>query len=143
MSGPVAEVVAATRVVPPVLPAGYVARGHLLGPLRDAAEDPRVALVLVSAPAGAGKTTLLAALARDGQRANREVAWLQIEAVDRDPSRFWTDVALAVERVRPDTADPVLIAAGSTGGAGEATVPVLVNLLATGPPLVVVLDDRP
>lgn len=142
MTRPAAEAVAATRVVPPMLPARYVAREHLLGPLRAAAEDPRVALMLVSAPAGAGKTTLLASLAHDlGHGPHRDVAWLQVEAVDRDPSRFWTDVALAVERGRPGTADAVATAARSTGGAGEATVPVLVNLLDAGPPLVFVFDD--
>jgi len=133
---------AATRVVPPVLPTGYVAREYLLGPLRAAAEDPRVALVLVSAPAGAGKTTLLSAFPQDpGQAPSRDVAWLQVEVYDHDPTRFWTGVALAIERVRPGTADTVVAAARSTGGAGEATVPVLVNLLDAGPPLVVVLDD--
>lgn len=51
------EAVAATRVIPPVLPVRYVAREHLLGPLRAAVEDPRVALVLFSAPAGPAPPT--------------------------------------------------------------------------------------
>ena len=142
MTRSAADAVAATRLVPPLLPAHYVAPEHLLGPLRAAVEDPRIALVLVSAPAGAGKTTLLAALAHDpGHGPNRDVAWLQVEAVDRDPSRFWTGVALAVARSRPGTADAVATAARSTGGAADATVPVLVNLLDAGPPLVIVFDD--
>jgi ATP/maltotriose-dependent transcriptional regulator MalT len=86
-------------------------------------------MVLVSAPAGAGKTTLLAALAHDpGRGPGRDVAWLQVEAVDRDPARFWAGVAAAVDRVRPGTVDAVATAARATGGAGEATVPVLVGL---------------
>ncbi|MDN5920088.1 MAG: hypothetical protein L0I76_34140, partial [Pseudonocardia sp.] len=102
MTRSAAEPVTSTRVAPPVLPSRYVARDQLLGPLRAAVEDPRVALVLVSAPAGAGKTTLLAALAHElGHGLNRQVAWLQVEDVDRDPSRFWAGVASAVERVRP------------------------------------------
>lgn len=137
-----AGTVMVTRVVPPVAPARYVVREHLLGPLRVAVEDPRVALVLVSAAAGAGKTTLLGALADEfGPGRDQDVAWLQVEAVDRDPSRFWAGVAAAVDRVRPGIAEVVAGAARATGGAGEATVPVLVNLLHAGPPLLIVLDD--
>lgn len=136
-----AGTVMVTRVVPPVAPARCVVREHLLEPLRVAVEDPRVALVLVSAAAGAGKTTLLSALADEfGDRRDQDVAWLQVETVDRDPSRFWAGVA-AIDRVRPGIADVVAGAARATGGAGEATVPVLVNLLDAGSPLLIVLDD--
>jgi len=137
-----AGTVMVTRVVPPVAPARYVVREHLLGPLRVAVEDPRVALVLLSAAAGAGKTTLLGALADEfGHRRDQDVAWLQVDAVDRDPSRFWSGVAAALDRVRPGIAEVVAGAARATGGAGEATVPVLVNLLDAGSPLLIVLDD--
>jgi len=137
-----AGTVMVTRVVPPVAPARYVVREHLLGPLRVAVEDPRVALVLLSAAAGAGKTTLLGALADEfGHGRVQDVAWLQVDAVDRDPSRFWAGVAAALDRVRPGVAEVVAGAARATGGAGEATVPVLVNLLDAGSPLLIVLDD--
>ena len=107
MTRSAAEPVTAPRVGLPVLPARYVVREQLLGPLRAAIEDSRVAMVLVSAPAGAGKTTLLAALAHDrGRGPGRDVAWLQVEAVDRDPTRFSAGVAAAVDRVRTAPSTP-------------------------------------
>ena len=71
-------------------------------------------LTLLSAPAGFGKTTLLAdwlheqATGPDGATQNtragtghdreRVTAWVSLEEDDRDPVRFWTYVATAVQR---------------------------------------------
>lgn len=91
----------------------------------------------MTAAAGAGKTTLLGAPADEfGYGRVQDVAWLQVDAVDRDPSRIRAGVAAALDRVRPGAGEVVAGTARATGGAGEATVLVLVlvNLLDAGAP---------
>lgn len=129
---------AATKVQPPLPPQRLVLRSRLDAAL-DAAVDAGVALVLVSAPAGSGKSTLLA-----GWLAGRTeaVAWLQVEAHDADPARFWSYLVQAIGRTQPDIVarlQPVV--AGSSGDA-DTVVPALVNQLAELPdPLLLVVDD--
>src|SRR5215471_8205484 len=75
---------------------GLIARRRLLHAL-DALAARK--LTLLSAPCGYGKTSLLATWA---ERAPRQpVAWLTLEASDSNGARMWTQVADAVERVRP------------------------------------------
>ncbi|MEO3782075.1 LuxR C-terminal-related transcriptional regulator [Actinocorallia sp. B10E7] len=138
---------AATKLVPPVLPARHVVRGGLVRSLAEAVSAPQTKVLLVSAPAGWGKTTLLASLGDPGLRREAhareafELVWLQLEAADRDPARFWAAVAHAVDRIRPGVAAEVTGVARATRGGADAVVPVLVNLLVDGPPLVIALDD--
>jgi LuxR family maltose regulon positive regulatory protein len=129
---------AATKVQPPAPPRHLVHRSRLDATL-DAAVDAGVPLVLVSAPAGSGKSTLVAAWLAARPEA---VAWLQVEATDSDPARFWSHLAQAIGRTQPDVAaglHPVI--AGSNGDA-DAVVPALVNRLAAlTEPLLLVVDD--
>jgi LuxR family maltose regulon positive regulatory protein len=98
----------------------------------------RSRLTLVSAPTGYGKTTLLAAWAR---REKRPVAWVSLRPGDDDVARFWTLVADAVARVRPELA-PLRTAFRFDGALVERALPLLVNELAERPgELVLVLDD--
>jgi LuxR family transcriptional regulator, maltose regulon positive regulatory protein len=56
-------------------------------------------LTLVSAPAGFGKTTILAqwtALRRD----TKSIGWVQLDAGDNDPVRFWQYFTAALTRLR-------------------------------------------
>src|SRR5256884_5312757 len=97
-----------TKLSPPRLPISLVERSRLLREL-DAVHSHR--LTLVSASAGSGKTTLLSAWmaasskpqASGSQAAGREpaLAWLSLEALDNDPTRFWTSVIAALRTCLP------------------------------------------
>ncbi|WP_201383724.1 hypothetical protein [Ktedonobacter sp. SOSP1-85] len=81
------------KVSPPRLPATLVVRERLLAALDRALMVP---LTLLSAPAGSGKTTLLRAwIARTSQ----SVAWLSLDELDNNSTRFWT-VLIAALRTR-------------------------------------------
>ena len=128
----------ATKLHAPTVPTHLVRRARL-DDMLDLAIGQRHRLVLVSAPAGSGKSTLLA-----GSLADRDVdlAWLQVEDSDADPVRFWSYLVAAIDRTRPGTTDAVAPTIVSSGGAPDAVVPVLVNVLAAAPsPLAVVIDD--
>jgi LuxR family transcriptional regulator, maltose regulon positive regulatory protein len=71
-----------TKCVVPRLPMAHAPRTRLVALLEKSVALP---LTLVSAPAGSGKTTLLAEWARTTAM---PVAWLSLEAADRDPVRF-------------------------------------------------------
>ena len=76
----------------PRLPVHYIARSRLLAELDQGAQTR---LTLVSAPAGSGKTTLLSAWAR---ATDFPVAWLSLEAMDDDPSRFLSAFVAALKQ---------------------------------------------
>ncbi|GCE07746.1 LuxR family transcriptional regulator [Dictyobacter aurantiacus] len=62
-------------------------------------------LVLLSATAGFGKTTLLASWARLQQS---PVAWLQLDALDNDPARFWLSLLTAMRVCWPYLGESLL-----------------------------------
>jgi LuxR family maltose regulon positive regulatory protein len=129
---------AATKLRPPVPPTRLVERARLDAVL-DVAAAENVALVLVSAPAGSGKSTLVAGWAAAHQGS---VAWLQLEASDADPARFWVSVTAAMGRANPEVGARLEPVVAGSFGAGEVVVPAIVNELASMPRrLVVVLDD--
>lgn len=80
----------ATKHTPPRLPATQVTRERLLQDL-DAVLDHR--LLLLSASAGSGKTTLLSAWAAQSPH---PIAWLSLDELDNDPTRFWASVIAAL-----------------------------------------------
>ena len=101
-------------------------------------------LAVVSAPVGYGKTTLIAHwLARSGLRA----AWVSLDASDNDPTRFWTYVSAALNRLAPGLFEalapllrppnvqlPEVIA--------NAVANAVANALSNaGGPIILVLDD--
>src|SRR3984885_9780542 len=77
--------------VPP-LSAGVLNRPRLTGLIERAAAHP---VTVIPAPAGAGKTLACAIWAQSAARSSR-VAWLTLDEGDRDPSRFWANVAAAL-----------------------------------------------
>jgi LuxR family maltose regulon positive regulatory protein len=85
-----------TRLTPPHLPTTLVVRERLLSALDTAFSRP---LTLLSASAGWGKTTLLSAWA---QRHLQSVAWLSLETLDNDPTRFWISMIMALRRRWPE-----------------------------------------
>ncbi len=82
-----------TRITPPVLRPGLIARPALVTRLRTAA----AALTLLIAPAGFGKTTLLA----QGFAGRPDVAWLTLERSDDAPRDFLVALCAALAQVRP------------------------------------------
>ena len=129
---------AATKLRPPEPPRQLVRRVRLDGIL-DWAVDGRMRLVLVSAPAGSGKSTLLASWLAGRSEA---VAWLQAEASDSDPVRFWSFLVEAIGQVHPiAVADLKPVIVGSYGD-DLVVVSALVNkLAAVADRLVVLIDD--
>src|SRR5262249_53050995 len=71
-----------TKCAVPRLPMAHAPRTRLVALLQNAVLLP---LIPAPAPAGSGKTTLLAEWARTTAM---PVAWLSLEAADRDPVRF-------------------------------------------------------
>jgi len=94
---PVLAGVIETKLVPPPVRPGTVARGELLDRLAGAVAS---SVVGIFAPAGYGKTTLLAQLTA---REQRPVAWVSLDEGDNDPVVLLSHVAVAVDRLLPLT----------------------------------------
>ena len=127
------------KLRPPRPGADLVARPRLAARLDDGLLSP---LTLVAAPAGFGKTTLLADWAL---RRQNPLAWLSLDANDRQLPRCVSHVVAAVELLVPGIADPVLdhlkgrrIAAASDIGAALSD-----RLLDLPHDIVLVVDDYP
>src|ERR1700734_3366929 len=76
----------------PALTGGVLNRPRVTGLIERAAAHP---VTVITAPAGAGKTLACAIWAQSAARSSR-VAWLTLDEGDRDPSRFWANVAAAL-----------------------------------------------
>ena len=115
---------------------GVVVRPRLLQAL-DAGAD--TVLTLVGAPAGYGKTTAVRMWCATQDAA---LAWVNLDAGDNDPSRMWTYVATAVDRIRAGLGQPSLRRLGVAGSQIEHAVDELMNALGGyGEPVILVLDD--
>jgi LuxR family maltose regulon positive regulatory protein len=91
----------ATKLHIPSSRPSFVARPRLTALLDRGLEQT---LTLVSAPAGFGKTSLLADWSR---RSHRGIAWVALDSGDNDPVRLWRHVTVALDRVRPGSADRI------------------------------------
>jgi LuxR family maltose regulon positive regulatory protein len=111
-------------------------------PRLDALLGDRRRLTLVSAPAGFGKTTLVGSwLARLAAGAGCRVAWVSLDAGDREAGSFWTYVLTALDRAAPGTGSAGL-AALAAGRPVEAALAVVLNELSVlDDDVVLVLDD--
>jgi LuxR family maltose regulon positive regulatory protein len=121
----------------PRVPRTLVERPRLLRQLDAALTHP---LTLVSASAGCGKTTLLSAWAA---RHARQVAWLSLERLDNDQTRFWVSLILALRTRLPDVGEAALAQLHSPQPTALAPLlSVLLNELASLPiEMVLILDD--
>jgi LuxR family transcriptional regulator, maltose regulon positive regulatory protein len=132
-------VLLATKLAHPRLPAALVVRERLLHQL-DAALSHQ--LTLLSASAGWGKTTLLSAWA---SKHPEQVAWLSLDALDNDLTRFWIALIAALRRCAPDAGAVALAMLLSPEQAPlSAILTVLLNDLASVPepaPMLLILDD--
>jgi LuxR family maltose regulon positive regulatory protein len=131
---PVPAGVIETKLVPPPVRPGTVARGELLERLAGAVAS---SVVGIFAPAGYGKTTLLAQLIA---REQRPVAWVSLDEGDNDPVVLLLHVAVAVDRALSLT--PELFAALASPGPFEPGVIYRVcSELSTVSEHLLVLDD--
>jgi LuxR family maltose regulon positive regulatory protein len=127
-----------TKITPPPIPAGLVPRPSLLDVL-DRGTDR--ALTLVCAPPGYGKSVLLAEWVRD--RSSVPTVWVNVEADDEDPRRFWGAVlsALCACPAVPPESRLRRLAASRTSVEHEFLVDLVDALDGLSTRLCLVLDD--
>jgi LuxR family maltose regulon positive regulatory protein len=100
-------------------------------------------LVLASAPAGFGKTTFVREWLRTIAERGTAVAWLSLDPLDNDPTRFWSYVLAAFGTAVPNLGDATGALLAAEGGPTEVVLTTLVNELAglDGIDVALVLDD--
>ncbi len=126
---------AATKFIPPQVPAGHIARPRLTDALNAGVGG---ALTLLAAPAGAGKSALLSAWVRE--RGSAPTAWLSLDADDGDRRRFWRGMLEALQRA--GIGEPLASLAVHPEDGPDLILPALVNALdAMTEPVVLVIDD--
>jgi LuxR family maltose regulon positive regulatory protein len=126
----------ATKLLPPRLRGDRVPRPRLADLLARATEAP---LTLVSAPAGFGKTTLVASWLADS---GRPVAWVSLDARDRQPMSFWSYVLASLEQAVAGSAAAALTLWQSGQAPVETVLAGVVNELSVHDgEVILVLDD--
>ena len=84
-----------TKLYMPPVPSEMVRRPRLVERLKEGLGRK---LTLISAPAGFGKTTLLSECFSPGET---PVGWISLDADDNDPSRFWSYLISALQKLYP------------------------------------------
>jgi LuxR family transcriptional regulator, maltose regulon positive regulatory protein len=128
-----------TKLHPPAARKEWVERPELIRHLAGVA----VKLILVAAPPGFGKTTLVAQW-RLSPINHKPIAWVSLDRADNDPGRLWRHLVSSLQLACPafDGEKVLETLRGQAPDFGEATLPVLVNEMASLPEQVVlVLDD--
>ncbi len=122
----------------PSLGVGVLNRPRVTGLIERAAARP---VTVITAPAGAGKTLACAIWAQSAARSSR-VAWLTVDEGDRDPSRFWANVAAALAdgSAAPPPPEPALVPR-SRSAADDLPVSLAEAVRGSGALITLVLDD--
>lgn len=122
------------KLLPPPIPAGFLARARIASLLDEGATRP---LTVLAAPAGAGKSAALSAWAA-GRTA--PVAWLSVDEPDADRRGFWDLVLTALRHAAGG--DPLADLQVHPGESVDILLPELTNVLERhGRPITLVLDD--
>jgi LuxR family maltose regulon positive regulatory protein len=125
------------KLARPRLRAGLIPRARLFDSLDRLADSE---LTVISGPAGSGKTVLVSSWL--AERPELASAWATLDSSDDDPTRLWTYVSHAVDRVRPGLARPALARLKLPRSSVEAGIDELLNGLAGyDGRVVIVLDD--
>jgi LuxR family transcriptional regulator, maltose regulon positive regulatory protein len=124
--------------IPPLRPNG-ISRPRLTERLLAGPKRPG-SFVLLSGPAGFGKTTLLSEFVVEYQR---PVAWVSLDEVDNDPSRFWTYLIAACQSIQHDIGESAWALLQTPQQLPDETIPtVLINdIHRSETDFVLVLDD--
>jgi LuxR family transcriptional regulator, maltose regulon positive regulatory protein len=122
----------------PSLGVGVLNRPRVTGLIERAAARP---VTVITAPAGAGKTLACAIWAQSAARSSR-VAWLTVDEGDRDPSRFWANVAAALAdgSAALPPPEPALVPR-SRSAADDLPVNLADAVRGSGSVITLVLDD--
>src|SRR4051794_36306093 len=94
-------ILATKLYIPPPRPK-VVLRPRLVNRLNEGLHDK---LTLISAPAGFGKTTLVSEWVRVCER---PAAWLSLDEIDNDPTRFLTYFVAALQTISPKVGEGAL-----------------------------------
>src|SRR5215217_6101858 len=127
---PMPIAILATKLFLPQTQHNLVPRPQLIQRLDVALTCP---VTLISAPAGSGKTSALRTWVA---RHEATTAWLSLDPEDNDPTRFWTYVTAALQRLQPDLAKnthAVLQAQEQQPHSFEPLLTMLLNELVTFP----------
>jgi len=126
------------KLLVPPLSAGVLSRPRVTGLIERAAAHP---VTVITAPAGAGKTLACAIWAQSAARSSR-VAWLTVDEGDRDPSRFWANVAAALAdgSAAPPPPEPALVPR-SRSAPDDLPVSLADAVRGSGCVITLVLDD--
>ena len=119
----------------PRLSVAILRRGRLIDLIEKAAGHR---VTVVSGPAGAGKTVACGSWA-SAPPASRRVAWLTLDAADRDPARFWAYVTAALTRGGVLPADAARVLQDAPADSFPLRVVEAAALLTE--PVTLVLDD--
>lgn len=136
------SVTLATKLRPPSRGTRHFVRPRLAARLPA---PPSFRVALVSAPAGSGKTTLLSEWYASVRDAGAAAAWLSLDQLDNDPSRFIRHLLAAFHHGSPGSLFEMLrVASASRDAPADEIVARLVQALEgerAGRPAVIVLDD--
>jgi LuxR family maltose regulon positive regulatory protein len=129
-----------TKLAHPPLKEGLVLRERLLKVL-DMVFIHRLALL--SASAGSGKTTLLSTWANRAHTCGKQVAWLSLDEMENDSTRFWASVITALRLCLPGIGEAALHRLHSPQSQAILTIlTMLINeILEQGSEVILILDD--
>ncbi len=112
-------------------------RERLTALIDQAADRP---VTVITAPPGAGKTVAAAGWAAAGGR-SRRVAWLTLDADDREPARFWASVTASLAASAPGPAASLVPVQRSPGARDAVPADLIVAVRRLPGSVVLVLDD--
>jgi LuxR family maltose regulon positive regulatory protein len=130
-----------TKLFMPPVPQEMVRRPRLVGRIKEGLNRK---LTLISAPAGFGKTTLLSECFSSSET---PVGWISLDADDNDPSRFWSYLISALQKLYPGLGEAAMEMIDSPQlPTYDTLLTELINEMpdcgdSPGQPAVIVLDD--